>query len=384
MLSDNDVAGLSIDQPLYAVVVVQTTLERRVTAAVDDEDEQVEEDYLTRSFHYLVPPPLRQQARVGQLVWVPFGRRYLQGLIIGFDEQSPVEQTREVDQIVDEQPVLSPLLIDLAHWISNYYLAPIQRVVHTMLPPGVLSSVDVVVRAETRQAEGATPSQAQLLAILWKNGPLTLRQVASLSRQRQWRACVDQLVQHGWASKRAEIRPPTVRPQYVRLVRARADATVEAIPAKAPRQRQALTLLLERLATGDPWLPLSAAAAEAGVSPTVLHSLANKGLLEMSQQPVWRDPLEGQSFVPILPPRLSSDQEPVWQAILADLDQPVGKPFLLRGVTGSGKTEIYLRAVQEVLTQGRSAMVLVPEIALTPADHPSFWGTLSHDVSRGA
>ena len=135
MLSDNDVTGLSIDQPLYAVVVVQTTLERRVTTAVDDEDEQVEEDYLTRSFHYLVPSPLREKARVGQLVWVPFGRRYLQGLIIGFDEQSPVEQTREVDQIVDEQPVLSPLLIDLAHWMSNYYLAPIQRVVHTMLAP---------------------------------------------------------------------------------------------------------------------------------------------------------------------------------------------------------------------------------------------------------
>jgi primosomal protein N' (replication factor Y) len=366
MLSDNDITTLPPDQSLYAVVIVQTTLEHRVTTAVADEDEAAEEDYLTRSFHYLVPPSLRQQARVGQLVWVPFGRRYLQGIIIGFDERSPVEQTREIDQIVDVQPVLSPLLIDLAHWMSTYYLAPIQRVVQTMLPPGVLSSVDVVVRAETGQAGDATVSQGQLLALLNREGPLTLRQVASLSRQRNWRSMVDQLVQHGWASKRAEIRPPAVKPQFVPLVRARPDVTVEAIPERAPRQRQALALLLDRLTTGDPWLPLATAAAEAGVSAAVLHSLVDKGVLELSQQPVWRDPLEGRSFVPLLPPRLSSDQEPVWQAVLADIRRPVGKPFLLRGVTGSGKTEIYLRAVQEVLAQGRSGVILVPEIALTP------------------
>ena len=296
MLSDSDVATLPIDQPLYAVVVVQTTLERRITTTVAEEDEPAEEDYLTRSFHYLVPSSLRTQMRVGQLVWVPFGRRYLQGIIIGLDDHTPVEQTREVDQIVDPEPVLSPMLIDLAHWMSNYYLAPIQRVVHTMLPPGVLSSVDVVVRLEVKQVEGATPAQAQILSILRKNGPLTLRQIATLSQQRQWRSHVDQLVEHGWASKRAEIRPPTVKPQFVRLVKARPDATLDAIPANAPRQRQALVLLLQRLAAGDPWLPLSAAAAEAGVAPNVLHALVNKGVLELSQRPIWRDPLEGQSL----------------------------------------------------------------------------------------
>ena len=167
---------------------------------------------------------------MGQLVWVPFGRRYLQGLIIGFDEQSPVEQTREVDQIVDEQPVLSPLLIDLAHWMSNYYLAPIQRVVHTMLPPGVLSSVDVVVRAEdeagwTRYAQpGTAPGHS------WQNGPLTLRQLAS-SAQAPTGAYVDPLVKHGGPAN-AEIRSPHRQAPVVRLVKP-VLCDREAIPASA-------------------------------------------------------------------------------------------------------------------------------------------------------
>ncbi|MBM3190280.1 MAG: primosomal protein N', partial [Chloroflexi bacterium] len=135
---------------------------------------------------------------------------------------------------------------------------------------------------------------------------------------------------------------------------------------RAPRQRQALEYLAGRAAGNSDWVPLAEAAEGAGVSPAAFRALAAKGLVELSQRQVWRDPLAGQSFVPVTPPELTPDQEAVWRVIARDLEAPQGRPFLLQGVTGSGKTEIYLRAVQRVLAQGRSAIVLVPEIALTP------------------
>ncbi len=117
---------------------------------------------------------------------------------------------------------------------------------------------------------------------------------------------------------------------------------------------------------GGEWLPLSDVAAESGASPAAVRALAEKGLAELSERQVWRDPLAGREFVAAMPPHLTPDQEAVWARVAADLDAPGGRPLLLQGVTGSGKTEIYLRAVQHVLCQGRSAIVLVPEIALTP------------------
>ena len=354
--------------PSFAVVVVHTRLSHRVTSSDDDLSDKEESPHLTRAFHYAIPNHLQQSVRLGQLVWVPFGRRYLQGLIVQFDDRAPVEATREIDHIVDPEPVLSQVHIELAHWISQHYLTPLHQVIQTMLPPGVTQQVDVVVEALPDAMPGqATAAQLEILRLLRGKGPLTRRQIARYSNRRGYRAVVDQLVQHGWATKRARIRPPQVRPKLVPVIRVAGDISVGDYPSeRAHRQRQALQYLIERRAMGDPWVPLGEAASEAGVAMATLRALVDKGLAEMSQRQVWRDPLADQSFVAVTPPPLTSDQEAVWRVIAEDLDRPAGRPFLLQGVTGSGKTEIYLRAVQRILQQGRSAIVLVPEIALTP------------------
>ena len=389
-------SGLSDDAPLYAVVVVHTSLRRDVASPTELPEDGEDEGYLTRAFHYLVPEPLRSQVALGQLVWVPFGPRFLQGLIVDFDDSAPVspERMREIERIVEPQPVLSPVHVELAHWISEYYLAPIHRVMLSMLPPGVTQSVEIVVRAvPDAKPEDATEAQARILALLADQGAMTLRQLGRWVRRQQglsnWRGIVGQLVAHGWATRRPEVRPPKVRPKLVPVVRAEPGASLDDLSDQACKQRQALAHLLARRGSHD-WIPLATVRQEADVSSAVVAALVRKGLVAREQRQVWRDPLEGRTFVPVTPPRLTPAQQRVWERISRDLDAPQGKPFLLQGVTGSGKTEIYLRAVARVLEQGRGAIVLVPEIALTPqtirrfgARFPSTLAVMHSQLSDG-
>jgi primosomal protein N' (replication factor Y) len=352
--------------PLYAVVMVQTSLQRAVTASQDGGGSGEDEDQLTRAFHYLVPEPLRAQLLVGHLVWVPFGARTLQGIVVAFADASPVEENKEIESIADPHAVLSPELITLAQWISAHYLAPMPSVVQNMLPPGVLQAVEVLVQLRPDiPVEHVTEAQGALLALLRAKGPLTLRQLTRLSKRSNAGAIANQLVAHGWATKSVQL-ASRAKPKLVAVVRLRAGVTIENVPERSTSQRQALEHLLARAGAGVEWLPLAEVAQEAGVPTTVLRTLVGKGLLELEQRQVWRDPLAGQSFVSVIPPALTPEQEAAWHLLRADLDHPAGKPFLLQGVTGSGKTELYLRAVQHVLNQGRGAIVLVPEISLTP------------------
>ncbi|MBC7316164.1 MAG: DEAD/DEAH box helicase, partial [Chloroflexi bacterium] len=178
---------------------------------------------------------------------------------------------------------------------------------------------------------------------------------------------IEQVIARGWAERRVVIQPPRVRPKRAKVVRPTPQALLGEPPTLRSSQQRALwAYLVQQAQEGDGWVTRERALRETGLSPSALEGLIAKGLVEESERPIWRDPLEGRTFVPTTPPTLLPDQELAWQAIAADLDAPGGKPFLLQGVTGSGKTELYLRAVQRALQQGRGAIVLVPEIALTP------------------
>ncbi|NLG28304.1 MAG: hypothetical protein GX557_10360, partial [Chloroflexi bacterium] len=329
----------------FAVVVVHTPLTRAVSRAVAPEDDDSDDsERLARAFHYAIPQSLRGVARPGQLVWVPFGARYLQGVIVALAEQSPVEQTRELDQIVDPTPVLSPVQLELARWISSYYLAPLHLAIGAMLPPGVTQTVQTVLEAVADvDLSTASADERSLYELVRTQGPLDDAAVQALQRRRGMRPQIERLVARGWLAKRHQVQPPAVRPKQVAVVRAAADAQPTTLPERATQQRVALQALCARRERGEGWLPLSEAAAEAGVAPATLRALVERGLVELELREIWRDPLAGRAFVSVDPPTLTPDQADVWTAIEADLKAPRGRPFLLQGVTGSGKTEIYLR-----------------------------------------
>jgi primosomal protein N' (replication factor Y) len=330
------------------------------------------------TFHYHLPPELEGIVQPGHLVEVPFSRQQVQGVVFRFVGQPEVPETKTVISLLDPQPVLTPSQIRLAGELAEATLAPLAACIDAMIPPGLSQQADTLYQKSTPVipvSHPLTTLQNRILKLLTERGPLRGRQLDSAFRHADWRASIRSLTRQGLVSTQTVLPPPTVQAKTVRTARlavnaAQADEQMSGLAragSPALERRQAMLRLLQK----EPedvevaWL-----YAESGGNLADLQALAKRGLVHLGEAEVWRDPLEHLEFVANQPPELTTDQQAVWEAIQAGIRQAAeGKlvrPYLLHGVTGSGKTEIYLRAVEETLRKGRQAIILVPEIALTP------------------
>jgi len=358
------------------------------------------------TYHYEIPAELAGRLQIGHLVEVEFGRQKAQGVILRFDLRSPVAATKPVERLIDRRPVVDEQGLALAGWLSERYLAPLSACVGLFIPPGLSKRGDVLVTPviDPTEIEAATDTQKRLLSLLARRGPLRGRQIARSLPRRDWRGAVSQLIERGLLLREPVLDPPDVRPKQVRLAELalppdRVEAAIAqhydpaALPANwraAAARRGAVLRLLA--AEGDA-LPVGEIYRRIeGSSLADLRVLAEDDLLILRESEIWRDPLAGQTFLPDTPPRLTPNQAAAWAVIEARLEpgSEPPQPVLLHGVTGSGKTELYLRAVERVLAQGRGAIVMVPEIALTPqtvrrfgARFPGRMGLIHSQLSPG-
>jgi len=326
-------------------------------------------------FDYHLPEELAGRVSVGQLVTVPFGAQTVQGVILRFVGQPAVRETKPVRDLLDPDPVLTPAMIALAERLAEATLSPLAAMVDLMLPPGLSQHADVLYAITERapQMVEASQTQRRLLALLEKRGSLRGRQIDRHFSHVDWRAAAGSLVRHGVLESRSVLLPPSVRPKYVRTAQLSvAPETAEAAisdglgTTKATQTRRQAALRCLMRAADE--VNVSWVYAESGCKPADLQLLAARDLIVLRENELWRDPLEHINSREVKRGEviLTAPQQAALQAILAAFAEPSSRPILLQGVTGSGKTELYIRAVEEAIRRGKQALILVPEIALTP------------------
>jgi primosomal protein N' (replication factor Y) (superfamily II helicase) len=355
------------------------------TSAIEDSAEKTIARYVEvavpvhvfQTFTYKLPPSIRNIARVGSRIIVPLGRRLVTAYIVALHEalrpDTSLQESdlKEAEEILDSVPVVTPELLQITRWVSEYYAAPWGEVIKAALPPGISPSIEQFVsltpegRAEQAKPDSSQSTTAQrILTLLLSETEQSVESLAKLIGRTQILNALRELEKDDLIERVQRPSTTFVRAKTQRAVRlletAGKPADIEQQKLSTAQQRiveilrQSETMLLRELLT----------TARAGSSS--VNSLQKKGLVEIFDQAMRRDPLAGETLPAVEDYTLTQTQSDVLKEIEAPLREGTYAPFLLHGVTGSGKTEVYIRAMRLTLQLGRCALMLVPEIALTP------------------
>ncbi len=344
-----------------------------------------------RTYSYLVPASLGA-VQPGEPVLVPFGRggRQAIGIVIRelalSDATGPAVELRPIAaRVRADGPLLPPLSLALAAWIADHYLAPLATVIRAMLPPGMLERLELVAEVtpagEARLGLAEPGLEAVDLDLLDElaGRPRPVRDLATPEGRagllRRLRALAgDELVELTWTLLSAAIGPRYERRLWMTDAGTAAAAAIEAgekLPGRplGPRQRAALLELAGEGAgapaspDGIPAAPLAERHGASSIAGLVRRGLLRAEVRERPRRPLAARPTSTRGARPA-GSTLSADQAAALAVVLANVEARDPTPILLDGVTGSGKTAIYVEAIEASLAAGRPALLLVPEIAL--------------------
>ncbi|MFQ5674708.1 MAG: primosomal protein N' [bacterium] len=329
---------------------------------------------LNQAFTYSVPDELKEIAKIGSRVIAPFGPRRLTGFIVGLSETTELSEIKPVQDILDLTPLVSDHMLALAQWIAEYYLCSLGEVLKATLPSVLMRSSRKVVESITSEAEfeaeriaSGAPRQAQVLRYLSKCRRISVNELKRRIGATCLHSSLIRLESRGLIQVQHFIPGAKVKPKIEKYVRIQVDSdeltdNITSLQKKAPKQASCLRYL--KIKKND--VPQREILKQTASSLPTLKALARAGLIEIRSRQVFRDYYSADEWGEPKKITLNAEQKQALATITTAIKNECFTSFLLYGVTGSGKTQVYIDAIYQALAKGKTAIVLVPEISLTP------------------
>lgn len=320
-------------------------------------------------FTYSVPFHLQERIGIGMRVFVPFGKRSLTGYVIGFVDSSERSDIKELIEILDEKPIFDKNMLKLTKWVSDYYFSSWGEVLKAALPKGIdikgyeIIKISNLGRELLEKPFSKKDARKKILEVLISSNGLKINKIREKTGIRNLSPYLLKLEEAGLITveKKREKALDTIKKE--KCIRLSAEIKnvdiIKEVCPKAPSQARLLETLFKK---GE--LSLKEAREEIRGLSSIIKALEEKGLIQIYEREcisISEKEYPSEGFL-----KLNPHQEKALQYILKGIDSKDFIPFLLHGITGSGKTEVYIQAIASILKQEKSALFLVPEISLTP------------------
>ncbi|WP_458352896.1 primosomal protein N' [Peribacillus frigoritolerans] len=312
-----------------------------------------------REFDYRIPEKWNQVIKPGMRVIVPFGPRMVQGFVTGLKAKSDFAKLRFIKEPMDLEPILNDELLQLGDWLTKEAMCFKISALQAMLPAAMKAKYEKVIKVVEDKKDQLPPFIQNLFG---KNDSISWKDVIEGENA----SLVQKEMQNGNLELEYNVKnrlnKKTVRVIKSLLSPMELKEMASAISSHAKKQQELLQYFIEHQ---EP-IPLKELLELMNTSSGTVKSLVSKGALAEMDQEIYRDPYENRVFEKSIPFTLTAEQSAALKPIQENIHRDEHDVFLLYGVTGSGKTEVYLQAIASVIEKGKEAIMLVPEISLTP------------------
>ena len=330
-----------------------------------------------KSYTYKIPEHFNNACLPGMRVLVPFGRRRVTGYILSGQKECKTFKAKKIIDILDDHPLFPESEIAFFKWISNYYIHPLGDVIKTALPSGFdrhdISHIFITKHGQKCLNNAKlTPGEEQVIECVLKRKSCTLKQLKQNHQNKTINALIRRMEKKDLISVSAVLKNDGAKVKKEKFI---LYEDMPKVTIRMSKKRRALLAIVKQKRE----VSLTILKIDIPTAQTLIKPLEQAGYIKIIQRQVFRDPL-GEPVEPDKPHKLTLEQQIVVKKVQENLSCGF-KPYLLSGVTGSGKTEVYMRLVQDVVNRGKTAIVLVPEISLISQTERRFRARFGENIA---
>lgn len=324
-----------------------------------------------RVFDYRVPAQWEEEVCVGLRVMVPFGQRNTkrEGYVIALTETTEVPEgkIKGIVEILDEgRPILTPSILELAKWMKKEYFCTLNQCLQAVMPAGIRTKSVWYAELTGQTADLSEKEQQMAVVLVEQGGAVPLRELEQVFGNR-----TEYILRCLQEKKVVRLHQKTTRSTYKKEKRYVSLTENEELLAGAKEKAEKDKRLAGQLRVLSAICPGESISVEelkekAAVTDSPIHTLLQKGVLVEQRRQEKRDVFQLEDYTPTQPFYPTPEQARALNLLREEEQKEQKRPVLLHGVTGSGKTEIYMQLIEHVIMAGKQAIVLVPEISLTP------------------